>query len=315
MGARPSPTVKSAKVLSPAHRWCATGGPYAKVTRTIDRPHPHPSCVGARRGAPVADRQVGGSPTMSPVCQPTDLEMAPSGRFSTRRPLRLAGYDYSTLGAYFVTIGTQHRRCILSRIEMHRVCLTPLGEIVESELCRTGETRAGVRIDSFVIMANHVHAIVILDHVGRRPPRLGVVINAFKSAATRRVRACFGRDVAIWQRGYFDRIVRNERELDAIRDYIATNPSRWGEDGHSHGSHRAGRHRLQHLHLAFRRTVGAPRAAHGRPLRHRQPGRLFDPPILCVGARRGAPVADRQVGGRERFYRLAGSYAVPRTRP
>jgi REP element-mobilizing transposase RayT len=102
--------------------------------------------------------------------------------------LRLAGYDYSTLGAYFVTIGTQHRRCILSRIEMHRVCLTPLGEIVESELCRTGETRAGVRIDSFVIMANHVHAIVILDHVGRRPPRLGVVINAFKSAATRRLR-------------------------------------------------------------------------------------------------------------------------------
>jgi putative transposase len=144
--------------------------------------------------------------------------------------LRLAGYDYTTLGAYFVTIGTQHRRCILSRIEMHRVCLTPLGEIVESELRRTGEARASVRVDSFVIMPNHVHAIVILGDGGRRPPRLGVVINGFKSSVTRRVRASSGRDLAIWQRGYFDRIVRNERELDAIRDYIATNPARWAED-------------------------------------------------------------------------------------
>jgi REP element-mobilizing transposase RayT len=82
---------------------------------------------------------------------------------------------------------------------------------------------AGVVLDVFVVMPNHVHAIVGIDR-RRRPPPLPAVVGAFKARASRAA------DRALWQRGYHDRIVRDETELAALREYIETNPLRWALD-------------------------------------------------------------------------------------
>jgi REP element-mobilizing transposase RayT len=96
--------------------------------------------------------------------------------------------------------------------------------MVEDALDGIGEFHPGVELDASVVMPNHVHAIVFLDRLRFRPPPVPAVIGAFKARASRRA------DRALWQRGYFDRVIRTELELSAFREYISTNPLRWALD-------------------------------------------------------------------------------------
>jgi len=163
-----------------------------------------------------------------------------------RRSTRLPGYDYTRPGAYFVTICAFHKRQILSEISEERLFLSPIGLIVEDELKRFQILRRGIEIDRFVIMPNHVHLIIqITDESDKpvpvgahrdaplhRPPRsLGSIIGQFKGSVTTGVRR-FHRDLhfIVWQRNYYEHVIRDEAKLNRIRCYITENSIRWRLD-------------------------------------------------------------------------------------
>jgi len=165
-----------------------------------------------------------------------------------RRSMRLRGYDYSQAGAYFVTICTDNRELFFDD--------DILRQIAEECWLAIPEFNPGVELDEWVVMPNHLHGVLVLQDVGtfdktsaegvfsNAPTRdksnrfsvmspqrgsLGLVIRKFKSAVTGKCRAINRFDFA-WQSNYYDHIVRNERELNAIRQYIANNPAKWNLD-------------------------------------------------------------------------------------
>ena len=185
-----------------------------------------------------------------------------------RRSIRLRGYDYTQPGAYFLTICTHRCGHLFGRVVDGEMVLNVFGEIVREEWFRSAEIRAEIELfpDEFVVMPNHIHGIVWIvetddggahgdeahdpagahgpvgatgHHVGahgraplHRPPRsLGSFVAGFKSAVTKRVNAHRGTPGArVWQRNYYEHIIRHERALNAIRRYILYNPWRWHLD-------------------------------------------------------------------------------------
>ncbi len=150
-----------------------------------------------------------------------------------RRSIRLRHYDYSRLGAYFVTICAYERRCLFGRIADGQVILGPIGRIVAQEWVKSSEMRRDVEVDAFVVMPNHLHGIILLGRseaaAAARP--LGSVIRGFKAATTHVVaEAGHGPAHPLWQRNYYEHIIRNEESLESIRAYIADNPARWAQD-------------------------------------------------------------------------------------
>ncbi|MBI2919260.1 MAG: transposase [Chloroflexi bacterium] len=168
-----------------------------------------------------------------------------------RRSIRLRGYDYRQAGAYFITIVTHARTPLLGTVVDGDVLCNAWGKIVTEEWARTADVRPNVLLDAFVVMPNHIHGIIIItDVVGtnnvganRRlaptgyapapppPGSIGAIMAQFKSATTKRINAL--RDMSrapVWQRNYYEHVVRDETELATIRGYIEDNPARWVED-------------------------------------------------------------------------------------
>lgn len=152
-----------------------------------------------------------------------------------RRSIRLKDYDYSKDGMYFITICTKNRINILSRIIPGSVKTDPynqlnkLGYIVEKELNNIPKHFNNVGIDKYVIMPNHIHIIIKINNVGAsldspKKIRLSNVIGLFKSGVSRKI------GYSIWQRNYYEHIIRNEKEYGEIYKYIEYNPVCWEED-------------------------------------------------------------------------------------
>jgi REP element-mobilizing transposase RayT len=151
-----------------------------------------------------------------------------------RRSARLEGYDYSLAGAYFLTICTRNRICCLASIEDGRARTTEAGDVVKKILDSLPDRFSFVDVDASVVMPNHIHAIILLgepDRTGKPnvPSQLGWIVRTLKAASTRLIRKASLENFA-WQRDYYDHIVRNEPELQRIREYIEANPARWDED-------------------------------------------------------------------------------------
>jgi REP element-mobilizing transposase RayT len=183
-----------------------------------------------------------------------------------RRSIRIAGYDYTQCGAYFVTICSHGREELFGEVIDGHMQVNAFGCIVAREWLRTAEIRQYVQLhtDEFVVMPNHVHGIIwIVDdaddagtrsdtgaryHVGARRRRapttqttehfgkpvsgsIPTIIRAFKSATTKRINTMRGTPSApVWQRNYYEHIIRTEDTLDTIRAYIQTNPQSWAQD-------------------------------------------------------------------------------------
>jgi REP element-mobilizing transposase RayT len=163
-----------------------------------------------------------------------------------RRSMRIAGGDYSRPGCYFVTICAAFRRNIFGAIEDGKVVLSPLGEIVRGCWVRIPEHFPTTSINEYVIMPNHLHGIIALG-VGARyivpsdpdgqikeafqkPTRgtIPTIVRTFKAAVTRRARSELNTgNGLIWQSNYFERVLRNGREVATAIRYIAENPARW----------------------------------------------------------------------------------------
>ena len=154
-----------------------------------------------------------------------------------RKLIRLQEYDYSSAGAYFVTICTHGRNSILSKIRRGDPCgrpsilLSPLGKIADETFSKV-EALYGVNFDFRVIMPNHIHFIVFLPEqraTTRVAPTLGRVVGAYKSLVANRGRAFVGGH-RIWQRNYYEHIIRNDEDLNETRRYIEENPIKWLDD-------------------------------------------------------------------------------------
>lgn len=140
-----------------------------------------------------------------------------------RRSIRLPGYNYSQPGAYFVTICTDNRDLLL---ETERV-----QELVRSAWYALPARFPTIALDEFVIMPNHIHGIIILRGAASSAPTLGTVVRAFKSISAIEANNILGRlGQPFWQRNYYEHVIRNDDELNRIRQYIRDNPLKWAED-------------------------------------------------------------------------------------
>ena len=164
----------------------------------------------------------------------------------TRHSIRLQGCDYTVPQMYFVTICTFQRECLLGVVENGKFVMTHIGLIVEEEWLKALILRPYVSLDTSVVIPNHFHGIIEITATGGDmthraptterfampvPDSLPTIIRSFKSAVTKRInelRSMSGQPV--WQRNYYEHIIRSEKELTRARDYIVMNPLRWHLD-------------------------------------------------------------------------------------
>lgn len=145
-----------------------------------------------------------------------------------RQSIRLKNYDYSQSGLYFMTICTQNRECLFGDIIGHPVSmiLNQYGKIIEN-VWESLPDHHSVELDVFQIMPNHVHFIlhIVLGASRRAPTMLGFIVGMFKTECTKQInklRNTHGQK--IFQRNYYERIIRTENDLNKIREYIKLNP-------------------------------------------------------------------------------------------
>ncbi len=162
-----------------------------------------------------------------------------------RSSLRLKGYDYKQAGVYFVSMCTLNRTCFFGDIVNGEMMLNAEGQIVAGEWIKTAEIRNNIELDEWVVMPNHFHGILVINEcrgTARRAPTveqfgkpvpnsIPTIIRSFKSAVTKRINKLRNSPGAkIWQRNYYEHIIRNEDELNCIREYITNNPLKWEFD-------------------------------------------------------------------------------------
>ena len=157
-----------------------------------------------------------------------------------RKHPRLDNYDYSSAGAYFVTICTQNRRCVLSRVvgrglapaETTAMEYTAFGEIAENQLFLLEDRYPHLAVDQYVIMPNHIHAIMILNGgaAGASPrPTITDIVCAYKSLTTRECKKN-GFEGKLFQTSFYEHIIRDREDYEEIIKYIYKNPIRWKYD-------------------------------------------------------------------------------------
>ena len=183
-----------------------------------------------------------------------------------RRSIRLKSYDYSQAGAYFVTLITQGRECLFGQVVQDEMELSDVGRLVAEEWQKLPLRFPHVTLDASMVMPNHLHGVIVIGDAGKgeasarsgivninaasadasplRPigtlsGSLGAVIQNFKSTSSRRVNALRQTlGASIWQRNYYEHIIRDEKDLNRIREYIAHNPLKWALDTEYTGTKR-----------------------------------------------------------------------------
>ena len=171
-----------------------------------------------------------------------------------RRSVRLQNYPYAERGFFFITICTHEKKCVLGRITNYEIALSEVGRIVDGYWRDIPQHFPNVKLDQFTIMPNHLHGIIIISKVlpdesrgtACRAPTvvdadyerfgrpvagsLPTIIRSFKSAVSKRVNELGNTNSPLWQRNYFEHVIRSEESLNKIRNYIWENPIHWTTD-------------------------------------------------------------------------------------
>jgi len=171
-----------------------------------------------------------------------------------RKSIRLKKYDYSQNNAYFLTICTKNRQPFLGKVINSHIKLTEMGKTVKSFWLKIPEHFDNLELDEFTVMPNHLHGIIIIIRnsetaVGVRnfeplpqrnkyqhiiPKSISSIVLSYKASVKRWCNKNNFHEFN-WQRNYFERVIRNERELIAVRDYIRNNPTNWRKDEYFNG--------------------------------------------------------------------------------
>jgi len=168
-----------------------------------------------------------------------------------RRSIRLKDYDYSQAGGYYVTIVVQGRECLFGEIVKREMFLNDFGKIADECWRSIPDHFPFVELGAYVVMPNHVHGIIVITDNGRgaallrpynhpdindnphkinvKPGSLGAIVRSYKSAVSYRIHKEHN-TTGIWQRNYYEHILRDEKDLQNKADYIEANPSLWDED-------------------------------------------------------------------------------------
>ena len=163
-----------------------------------------------------------------------------------RHSFRLQGYDYTQVGAYFITIVSHQRSSLFGKILDGELIPNTVGQIVQFTWNALPAHFPGTGLDAFIIMPNHIHGIVHITERRRQsvgaqhaaplrpyvqPGSLGVIVRSFKAAVTKRINETRGTPkTPVWQRNYYEHVIRNEESLQRIREYILNNPAQWDLD-------------------------------------------------------------------------------------
>jgi REP element-mobilizing transposase RayT len=173
-----------------------------------------------------------------------------------RRSIRLKEYDYRQAGAYFVTICTWQRESLLGEVINDAMELSRYGETVQFNWDILLKRYPNIELDAFIVMPNHIHGIILLNEndleraglerlsvsaskssVKPAPTNykiygLSEIIRGFKTFSARRINQLRSQPgLSVWQRGYYEHVIRNQESLTAIREYIINNPLGWEKDG------------------------------------------------------------------------------------
>ena len=143
-------------------------------------------------------------------------------RFPQRKSPRIPGYDYATPNYYFITICTHRKKCLFWTD--HR--LNRLGSIVYDAIIQIPSHFPNVRVDSFVVMPNHIHMILVVEPGGTDA---STVIGSMKSHVTRQAHRLWP-ELVLWQTSYHDHVIRSWNQYQKIGEYIQNNPIRWEKD-------------------------------------------------------------------------------------
>ncbi len=155
-----------------------------------------------------------------------------------RKSIRLSGYDYSQPGAYFVTLVSYQRFPLFGNITEQEMTLNQFGKSVKVYWGKIPDRYPNIQLDTFIIMPNHLHGIINIDlHVGaglkpaRKRNHLSEIIRSFKTFSAREINELRGlTGVPVWQRNYYEHIIRDDEELSEIREYISSNVLQWEMD-------------------------------------------------------------------------------------
>lgn len=172
-----------------------------------------------------------------------------------RQTIRLQSYDYSSEGAYFITIVTQDRISLFGKIIDGKMILNSTGKIAEEEWLNTKLVRPNISLGEFIIMPDHMHMILHIDFQNKKEEKewnnsnpkspshtIGAIIRGFKGATTKKINLLLNNSTGgllfaptefiknkIWQRNYYEHIIRNQNDYDRIEKYIIKNPENFGK--------------------------------------------------------------------------------------
>jgi len=184
-----------------------------------------------------------------------------------RRSIRLQGYDYSQNGAYFITLCTHNRECLFGQIQNGQMILNEYGKMVEQCWNNLSNHYDNIELDAYVIMPNHFHGIILItdnvDNVDnvrairelpihelpihelprqqqkqrqqqRRKMLLPKIVGRFKMNSAKQINQMRNTPgISVWQRNYYEHIIRDEKSLENIRNYIINNPAKWQDDDYN----------------------------------------------------------------------------------
>ncbi len=152
-----------------------------------------------------------------------------------RKSIRLKEYDYAESGMYFFTVCCHDKKALLGHISEGEIELNRFGEIVHEVWLDLPKHYAQIKLDEFVVMPNHIHGILVINppagESGAKKHTLSEIIRALKTFSARQINALRSlAGVPVWQRNYYEHIIRDESSYTTIAEYIQTNPMQWEKD-------------------------------------------------------------------------------------
>ena len=164
-----------------------------------------------------------------------------------RKILRLRDYDYSRAGGYFITVCTYHRDCVFGEVMNQQMRLNKVGEIVEQWWLKLGDAFPKTTLDHYATMPNHFHGVIMItdrsdvgaihelplqgDRITRRRMLIPKMVGYFKMNSSKYVNRLMGTPgTPLWQRNYYEHVIRTENELNRIREYMENNALKWDLD-------------------------------------------------------------------------------------
>lgn len=147
----------------------------------------------------------------------------------TRKQIRLKNYNYANSGYYFITICTNQRKTLFGEIKNNKMLLNNIGEIIYSQIKESENKYPKIIIDENIVMPNHIHIIINILENNNIP--IGNIIGYFKYQSSKAVCEYLNIPIkSIWQRNYYEHIIKDEIELNNTREYIKNNPQNWQTD-------------------------------------------------------------------------------------